>query len=89
MADIEAEILRNIKFLPCFNIIDRYKDIEVYRFLESLVYGESNEIEELKKELEDIGVEKFVKNLQARFHKPNEKQKKAIKVILFNKQNGF
>lgn len=47
--------LVNPKFLLCFNIIDRCKDIEVYRFIESLVYGKSNEIEELKKNLLILG----------------------------------
>lgn len=38
-------VLKNIEFLPCFEAMDKEKNIQLYRFLEKLVYGEvSDEI---------------------------------------------
>lgn len=39
--------IKNLEFLKCLSYIDRLKDIEVYRFLEKLIYNEHTE--EIKK----------------------------------------
>lgn len=56
------------------------KSIEVYKFIESLIYGENNNIEELGKELADIGVENFVENLKRKFKKPSKLKKVLINI---------
>lgn len=57
--------ITNIEFLPCFNFIDKDKDIEVYRFVEKIIY-ETDVISE-KKLLENLGLEEYINHLKTQY----------------------
>lgn len=73
--------IKNLEFLRCLTYIDRLKDIEVYRFLEKLIYNEQTEeikrncINKLRNsnELEFIN---YVKNLTFKKSIPENKNKR-------------
>lgn len=60
-------MIKNIEFIECFSEIDKTKDIEVYRFIEKLVYGEipQEKVNAFSKQLKEVGIINFVNTVKS------------------------
>lgn len=72
--------ITNIEFLPCFNFIDKNKDIEVYRFLEKIIY--TTDVNSEKKLLENLGIEEYINHLKTQY-----KPKKCTENSVLKRKN--
>jgi len=63
---MECFKIKNIEFLKCLEKINRLRDIDLYRFIEKLIYGElsQNEMEMYKDSIKKLGVDEFLKYIK-------------------------
>ena len=84
--------IKNIEFLECLNVIKR-EDIDIYRFIEKLIYDEipKEKILLFKKQLREVGVINFVKIISETIPKPTIKQevKTKRKIITENMLENY
>jgi len=63
---MECFKIKNVEFLEFLEKINRLRDIDLYRFIEKLIYGElsQNEMEMYKKSIKESGVDEFLKYIK-------------------------
>lgn len=63
---MECFKVKNIEFLKCLEKINRLRDIDLYRFIEKLIYGElsQNEMKMYKDSIKKLGVDEFLKYIK-------------------------
>lgn len=77
----ETFLIKNIEFLSCLSFINRIEHVEIYRFLEKLIYDElpSKITHKYLALLKTEGIDSFLKTLNEKFPKKLHKEEKKNK----------
>lgn len=73
--------IKNLEFLLCLEKINRVEELELYKFLEKLIYDEISKpkIETYKSKLNSLGVENFIKNIREEIYKKTSQKDLKLK----------